>query len=136
MARSMIELIAHALVSAQPPRQPKQSLNRQRQLIRKAEDYCAHNKDQPLRIGQLCREIDVSERTLRDAFHKLAGMPPLAYLKTEQLNRVYRTLHKADPAETLIKQIAYRNGFRHIGQFCGDYKQLFGELPSETLQRG
>ena len=38
----MIELIAHALVSAQPPRQPKQRLNRQRQLIRKAEDYCAH----------------------------------------------------------------------------------------------
>jgi len=136
MARSMIELMAHALVSAQPPRSQKQSLNRQRQLIRKAEDYCAHNKDQPLRIGRLCRETGISERSLRDAFHKLASMSPLAYLKTEQLNQVYRTLHNADPAEALIKQIAYRNGFRHIGQFCRDYKHLFGELPSETLQRG
>ena len=135
MAKSIIELMAHALVSVQPPRAPKQSLNRQRQLIRTAEDYCAHNKDQPLRISRLCREIDVSERTLRDAFHNLTGMSPLAYLKTEQLNRVYRTLHNADPAEVLIKQIAYRNGLRHVGQFCGDYKHLFGELPSETLQR-
>jgi AraC-like DNA-binding protein len=136
MARSMIELMAHALVSAQPPRSQKQSLNRQRQLIRKAEDYCAHNKDQPLRIGRLCCETGISERSLRDAFHKLAGMSPLAYLKSEQLNQVYRTLHHADPAEALIKQVAYRNGFRHIGQFCRDYKHLFGELPSETLQRG
>ena len=132
----MIELMAHALVSAQPPRSQKQSLNRQRQLIRKAEDYCTHNKDQPLRIGRLCCETGISERSLRDAFHKLAGMSPLAYLKSEQLNQVYRTLHHADPAEALIKQVAYRNGFRHIGQFCRDYKHLFGELPSETLQRG
>jgi len=76
MARSMIELMAHALVSAQPPHSQKQNLNQQRQLIHKAEDYCAHNKNQPLRIGQLCREINVSERGLRDAFHKLVDMPP------------------------------------------------------------
>ena len=136
MAKSIIELMAHALVSVQPPRAPKQSLNRQRQLIRTAEDYCAHNKDQPLRIGRLCREIDVSERSLRDAFHKLTGMSSLAYLKTERINQVYRTLHHADPAEALIKQVAYSYGFRHIGQFCWDYKYMFGELPSETLQRG
>ena len=134
--KSMIELMAHVLVFVQPPRAEKQSLNKQRQLIRKAEDYCAHDKDQPLRIGQLCREIDVSERTLRYAFQNLTDMGPLAYLKTGQLNRVYRTLRSADPAEVLIKQIVYRNGFRHTGQFCRDYKHLFGELPSETLQRG
>jgi transcriptional regulator GlxA family with amidase domain len=26
-------------------------------------------------------------------------------------------------------------GFNHVGQFSRDYRQLFGELPSETLQR-
>ena len=135
MARPMIELIAHALVSARSPRSPKKSLNRQRQLILKADDYRAHNKDQPLRISQLCREIDVSERSLRDAFHKLTGMSPLVYLKTQQINQVYRTLHDADPAEALIKQVAYSYGFRHIGQFCREYKYMFGELPSATLQR-
>jgi len=42
----------------------------------------------------------------------------------------------AVPETELAQQIAYGNGFRHIRQFCRDYKHLFGELPSETPQRG
>jgi AraC family ethanolamine operon transcriptional activator len=61
---------------------------------------------------------------------------PLAYLKTQQLNRVYRVLRNADFSDTMVKQVALDNGFVHLGQFSRDYKQLFGELPSETLQRG
>jgi transcriptional regulator GlxA family with amidase domain len=57
---------------------------------------------------------------------KLTGTSPLAHLKTERLNRVYRVLHDSDPNEVLIKQIAYSNGFNHLGQSCRDYKQVFG----------
>ena len=135
MAASVVGLIARALVSARPPCAPKPSLNRQRQLIRKTEEYVAHLADQPLRIGQLCSELDVSERTLRHAFHRLVGLGPLAYLKTHRLNRAYRALRDDDPTEVLIKQVALANGFTHFGQFSRDYKQLFGESPSETLQR-
>ena len=134
LAKSIVELMARALVSAQPARHSMRSINRQRQLIRKAEGFCAHNKDQPLRIGQLCREIEVSERTLRDAFYKVADTSPLAYLKTERLNRIYRVLRDVDPVETQVKQVAIAYGFSHLGQFSQDYKQLFGELPSETLR--
>jgi AraC family ethanolamine operon transcriptional activator len=131
----MIELMAHALVSAQPPCYPRPGLNRQHQLIRKTEDYAAHCTDQPLRISHLCRELGVNERTLRDTFHRLVGLSPLAYLKTHRLNRAYSALRDADPTGVLIKQVALTNGFSHLGQFSRDYKQLFGELPSETLQR-
>ena len=136
MAHFLVRLMARALVSARPARHVKAGLNRQRQLIRKAENYVAHLTNQPLRIGQLCREIDVSERTLRDAFYKVTDTSPLASLKTQQLNRVYRVLRDVDPDEVLIKQVAIANGFSHLGQFCKDYKQLFGELPSETLRHG
>ena len=135
LAKSAVELMARALVSARPPRHTKPGINRQRQLIRQAEDYIAHVTDQPLRIGQLCCEINVSERTLRDAFYKVADTSPLAYLKTERLNRIYRVLRDVDPLETRVKQVALANGFSHPGQFSRDYKQLFGELPSETLRR-
>jgi AraC family ethanolamine operon transcriptional activator len=135
LAKSAVELIARALVSALPPRHTKPSIKRQRQLIRQAEDYVAHFSELPLRIGQLCREIDISERTLREAFYKATDTSPLAYLKTQQLNRVYRILRDVDPDEALIKDVAVANGFTHPGQFSRDYKRLFGELPSETLQR-
>jgi len=134
MAKSIVELIARVLVSARPQRHAKASLNRSRQLIHKAEDFCGQHPNQPLRIGQLCRELGVSERTLRDAFYKLTDTSPLAYLKTQRLNQVYRELHDGEPREVLIKQFAYDNGFYHLGHFSRDYKQLFGELPSETLK--
>jgi len=134
MAEATVELVVHALVNSNSPRHPKQSVDRRFHLIRKTQDYCTQNTDQLLRIGDVCRELGVSERTLRDTFHKLAGISPLAYLKTHKLNRVHNVLYAADPAEVLVKQAAMKNGFLHFGQFSRDYKQLFGESPSETLQ--
>ena len=135
MAKSTVELMARVLVSAQPQRHVKASVNRSRQLIRKAEDFCGQHPDQPLRIGQLCRELGVSERTLRDTFNKLTDTSPLAFLKTQRLNQVYRELRDSDPGEVLVKQLAFASGFFHLGHFCRDYKQLFGESPSETIKR-
>jgi len=135
MATSIVELMARVLVSAQPQRHVKSSLNRSRQWLHKAEGLCRQNPNHPIRIGKLCRELGVSERTLRDAFYKLTDTNPLAYLKTQRLNQVHRELHNSDSGEVLIKQLAYANGFFHLGHFCRDYKQLFGESPSETIKR-
>ena len=110
-------------------------LFRSRQWVYKAEEFCGQHSSQPLRIGQLCRELGVSERTLRDAFYRLTDTNPLAYLQTQRLNKVYRGLRDSDPGEVLIKQLAYTSGFFHLGHFCRDYKQLFGESPSETIKR-
>jgi AraC family ethanolamine operon transcriptional activator len=134
MAKSTADLITRAVVSSRPQRERKPSLSRQRQLIGKAVDYCASHEDEAIRINELCRELGVSERTLRFAFHSLTGMPPLAFLKTQRLNRIHRLLRKSDPAEVLVKQVAYPHGFSHLGQFSQDYRKLFGETPSETLR--
>jgi AraC family ethanolamine operon transcriptional activator len=136
MVHSLVRQIARVLVSARPPRHVKACLNRQRQLIREAENNVAHLGGQPLRVGKLCLELGIGERTMRDAFYKVTGTNPLAYLKTQRLNQVYRILGDTSPDELMIKQVAIANGFRHLGQFSRDYKQLFGEFPAETLQRG
>jgi AraC family ethanolamine operon transcriptional activator len=135
MAGCMVEQVASALVSSKPLRDEKASLNRQRRLIKSAEEYVAELAEQPLRIGRLCRELDICDRTLHHTVHNLTGMSPLAYFKTGQLNRVHHVLRDADPTKTLVKQAAMARGFNHVGQFSRDYKQLFGELPSETLRR-
>jgi AraC family ethanolamine operon transcriptional activator len=135
MVGAIVELLARALVSMKPPRHQKPCLIRQRRLIKKAEGYIAYLEEQPLRIGHMCRAINASERTLRDAFYNVNNMQPLEYLKALRLNEIYRLLCDAHPDDILIKQAAISNGFHHYGQFSGDYRRLFGELPSETLQR-
>ena len=89
--------------------------------------------DQPLRIGELCSELRVSERTLRHAFRERMNVTPLEYLKAHKLNHVYNVLRRSAPSEVLIKQVALSKGFYHLGQFSQDYKRLFGESPSQTL---
>jgi AraC family ethanolamine operon transcriptional activator len=134
MAKSTVALIARALVSAHPSCRLKQSFIHQRQLLGKVRNFYLSNKVHPLLIGKMCKELGVSERSLRDAFQKQVGISPLNYFKMVQLNLIYRALRQASSNEKLIKKIAYKNGFTHPGQFARDYKQLFGELPSQTRQ--
>lgn len=43
-------------------------------------------------------------------------------------------LQKATAGET-VTTVATRWGFTHFGQLGRDYKNLFGELPSQTLKQ-
>ena len=87
------------------------------------------------RMTDLCRALNTSERTLRYAFMDVVGMSPARYLKGLRLNRVHRALLAGDPTSTLVKEVAFENGFWHLPQFARSYQQLFAELPSETLRR-
>ncbi len=60
---------------------------------------------------------------------------PIAYSKQKRLEAVHRTLLTAEPSTNSITEVATQWGFFHLGRFARDYRQLFGELPSETLKR-
>jgi AraC-like DNA-binding protein len=46
---------------------------------------------------------------------------------------VHTALLMGGPAT--IKEIAIEHGFVELGRFAGEYRRLFGELPSQTLRR-
>ena len=62
------------------------------------------------------------------------GLSPKAYLKARRLNAVRRELLQDEAAVSTIFDMASSWGFWHMGQFGRDYKDMFGELPSETLK--
>jgi AraC family ethanolamine operon transcriptional activator len=86
-------------------------------------------------VVELCLISGASQRTLEYAFKERYRIGPKNYMNKLRLNNVYSTLKKADPDQTKILELAYQNGFTHMGQFCADYKKLFGEIASTTLKK-
>ncbi len=86
-------------------------------------------------IEALCRRIGVSRRNLFYAFDELLGLSPHRYRHALRLNAVRRALKVQSHADAAIADLAWRAGFAHPSRFAADYRQLFGERPSDTLRR-
>jgi AraC family transcriptional regulator, ethanolamine operon transcriptional activator len=86
-------------------------------------------------VEDLCRAIEVAERSLLRAFHRFFGMGPTQYMKLRRLNRVHCELQAPDCKETTVTGIMTKCGVTELGRFAGEYRALFGESPSETLKR-
>jgi AraC family ethanolamine operon transcriptional activator len=133
LAGSLSELIALNLapdVGIAPQRRATRDAMR---VVRDAEAFLHANLSRPLYRDDLCAALGVSRRKLHDAFVSTVGMTPPVYLKTRRLMLVRRALRAARNGRALVKSIALAHGFWHLGYFSADYRALFGELPSQTL---
>jgi AraC-like DNA-binding protein len=104
-------------------------------IVQIAEDYVLAHGGERVYVSHLCREADVSERTLESIFQEVVGMSPTAYLTRLRLHRVRAALLAAEPGSTRVATEAVRWGFWHFGDFSRAYKRCFGESPSDTLRR-
>lgn len=102
--------------------------------VRKVEHYIDAHADQPLTLEELVAVSGVSSRALFDGFQRFRGTSPMNHVRTVRLRRVRDDLLNARPGET-VTSIASRWGFFQFGRFAGQYRKLFGELPSDTLRR-
>jgi AraC family transcriptional regulator, ethanolamine operon transcriptional activator len=106
------------------------SLPRRSRVLRNAEEFMRARLVDPVGAIDLCRELGVSDRTLRLAFQERYGLGPMGYYKFLRLNAV-RTRLKSNP-HTAIADAAREFGFHHLGNFAADFRRLFGERPSEA----
>lgn len=134
IAQDFLPLFVTAL-PAQQKRQISTKIFRRSQLVKQTDDYMRSHIDQPLTLTDLCQALGTSSRTLCYGFQEIFGMSPMSYLKSLRLQGVYRTLKAAQSNTITVTETATQFGFYHLGYFAQDYKQMFGELPSETLKR-
>ena len=105
-------------------------------LSKKILTYLKEHANQPIQMIELTALTGKSERTIERIFKKHFGIAPYAYLKIHRLHRIQNNLlHAENPINTCIGDIAIQNGFMHMGYFGSEYKKIFGETPSETLQK-
>lgn len=101
--------------------------------VRRAENYLREQKDQPVRLSKLCQHLGVSQRTLNRAFSDVVDLPPALYLRRWRLCQVAHILRSSDSSGRTVSSVALQFGFWELGRFAQQYRQLFGELPSQTL---
>ena len=104
-------------------------------LVARVLEYVRATDPLSLSIPQLCEAAGVEQRSLEYAFRDMFDLTPLGFLKLRRLHSARLRLLLAEPADMAVSDIAYQEGFYHLGRFAAAYQSIFGEYPSETLQR-
>jgi AraC family ethanolamine operon transcriptional activator len=134
LAQSLRELAASSLTADIRHAPPRRATREAVRVLHAAEDFLHAHLDRPLYRDEVCAALGVSRRKLHDAFAATVGMSPPAYLKLRRLALARRALRQGGGGPMLVKSVALSHGFWHFGYFAKDYRGLFGETPSETLQ--
>jgi transcriptional regulator GlxA family with amidase domain len=104
-----------------------------RQIVHRASEFLRAHTGEGVRIGEVSRAAGISERALRNAFHREHGLSPKQYDLRERLHGVRHALCHG-PASATVTAIASQYGFFELGRFAGIYKSAFGESPSQTIR--
>jgi AraC-like DNA-binding protein len=102
--------------------------------VKRAIDYMHGHLDVPVTLGDIVRASGVPGRTLFKHFSDCRGISPMRYLRNARFEKAREALRRAQPDES-VTEIAMTWGFSHMGRFSIEYRERFGERPSETLRR-
>lgn len=105
-------------------------------LAKKIYHYIHEHASYPIQMIDLTALIGKSERTVERIFKQYFSLSPYAYLKMHRLHLIRnKLLGMSADSNTNITHIAMENGFMSMGYFSREYKKLFNETPTETLNK-
>jgi AraC-like DNA-binding protein len=100
--------------------------------IAKAIEILGKERDKPLRVSDIARQLGVSVSGLHSQFKAVTGMSPLQFQKQLRLQEARRLLLAG---EVDVARAGYRVGYDDPSHFSREYKRLFGEPPLRDLER-
>jgi AraC-like DNA-binding protein len=104
-------------------------------VVRRFMEMVEQDPGRPLYMLDVCKEVGVAGRTLRQYCLGHLGMSPSRYLWLRRMNLARRALAQPSGGAVSVTEIANEFGFGELGRFAVRYRQLFGESPSATLRR-
>lgn len=127
-------LVLDTILDVVPSFEAVEPLHRRAKVSAAMRALLEDNIESSMTITDLCARMGVRERTLYLACQEAFGKPPKRLLHEFRLNAVKRQL--SQPSElTDVTSVALRFGFLHLGRFAAEYRNQFGEQPSQTLAR-
>jgi AraC-like DNA-binding protein len=138
MDRQLEQLLMQTLLQLQPHNYSERLQNHRPGIaprhVKRAEEYIRNHCKTDVNIDDLAAASGVSARTLYKGFQEFRGVSPMKFLKLTRLESVHRELLDAEPSDS-VTRIAMDYGFRQLGRFAVEYRQRFGESPSDTLRQ-
>ena len=102
-------------------------------FLKNVEMQIDSNPEKYFSIHEIAEKVNTTPRNLQLIFRKYRNYTPMQFLKERKLHKARLALVNSN-GETSIKQIAYSSGFTNMSSFSRDYRSLFGELPSSTVE--
>ena len=103
--------------------------------IKRVEEYLLGHLSEPVSMADLTTVSGLPIRTLSRNFKKYFGTSPMQFLRARRFEAAHSELARGTLENHSVTETAMRYGFGHLGKFAGEYRQIFHELPSETLKR-
>ena len=91
--------------------------------------YIRANLDKPLRLSDLEARSHYSRRALHYTFRQKLGSSPMAWIRSQRLERAKERLQTSGP-EITVRSVALACGYRNPGHFSSDFLRRFGISPS------
>lgn len=130
--RAIIESACYAMANSE---QADVFVSSPHRLVRRAQDYLDGSGETPVHISELLLNLRVSRRALHRAFDEVLGIPPMRYLRQKRLCEARLLLQQGAATGVTVAEVAFRQGFADFSRFSAYYRALFGENPSETMNR-
>jgi AraC family ethanolamine operon transcriptional activator len=132
---SVLNICVQALVAASNNNSRHHEYRVHRYIVKSVRELTLAQNLDPLTIGEICTTLNISRRTLNHAFQQVLGITPVAYMRNIRLHKIRAELQYKSEQINNIACVASHWGFWHMSLFSRYYRELFGECPSETLER-
>jgi AraC-like DNA-binding protein len=103
-------------------------------VVRRLEEFIESHCREAITVDRLAAEAGVSARAIFRAFQRGRGYSPMAFVKAVRLKRAREILASGEPGVS-VTAAAFKCNFASPGHFARQYREAFGELPSETVFR-
>jgi AraC-like DNA-binding protein len=85
-------------------------------------------------LAEMCEATGVGQRWLHKCFIDVLGVSPYRYVRLARLSAARERLLAPEAEPELIKTLSLSLGYRLSGRFAAEYRSVYGENPSATLQ--
>jgi AraC-like DNA-binding protein len=102
--------------------------------VRRALAFIDENLQKPITAGDVAKACGMCIRSLQTSFKREFGYTPSNYILFARLDMVRAEICNLEQPP-YVSEVAYKWGFRHMGDFSARYKARFGLTPKQDRER-